>query len=62
MVLGILHILLASGILFGPGETWAYYYWYTVLEIGFHALVVLHAIKWPKTHSVAFEGLSDAVV
>jgi hypothetical protein len=43
------HILLAIAILFGPGETWAYYYWYTALEVGGHALIVLHALKWPKT-------------
>jgi hypothetical protein len=48
MVLGILHILLAIGILFGPGEPWAYYYWYTALEVGFHLLIVLHAIRWPR--------------
>jgi len=49
IVLGILHILLAIGILFGPGETWAYYYWYTALEVGFHVLIVFHALRWPKT-------------
>ena len=49
IVLGILHLLLAIGILFGPGEIWAYFYWYTALEIGFHLLIVLHAIKWPRT-------------
>jgi len=48
IVMGSLHILLAIGILFGPGEIWAYYYWYSALEIGFHVLIVLHAIKWPK--------------
>jgi len=48
ITMGSLHILLAIGILFGPGEIWAYYYWYTALEIGFHVLIVLQAIKWPK--------------
>jgi hypothetical protein len=38
----------AIDILFGPVEIWAYYYWYTAMEIGFHLLIVLHAIKWPK--------------
>ena len=45
IVLGMLHILLALAIIFGPGEPWAYYYWYTALEIGFHVLIVLHAIS-----------------
>ena len=49
IVLGSLHILLAISILFGPCKTWAYYYWYTALEVGFHVLIVLHAIKWPRT-------------
>ena len=49
IVLGILHILLAIAILFMPGEIWVYYYWYSALEIGFHVLIVLHAIKWPRT-------------
>lgn len=48
IVLGILHILLAVAILFGPGEIWAYYYWYSAFEIGFHVLIVLYAMKWPK--------------
>lgn len=48
IVMGSLHILLAIGLLFGPDEIWAYYYWYSALEIGFHVLIVLHAIKWPK--------------
>jgi hypothetical protein len=48
IIMAGLHILLAVGILFGPGEIWAYYYWYTAWEIGVHVLIVLHAIKWPK--------------
>ena len=48
IVMASLHILLAIGMFFGTGEIWAYYYWYTALEIGVHVLIVLHAIKWPK--------------
>ena len=48
IVLGILHILLAIALLLGPGEIWAHSYWYTALEVRFHVLIVLHAIKWPK--------------
>jgi len=29
LVLGSLHILLAISLLFGPGETWAYFYWFS---------------------------------
>ncbi len=47
IVLGSLHILLAVALLFGSG-IWSYYYWYSAFEIGFHVLIVLHAIKWPK--------------
>lgn len=47
MVMGSLHILLAIALLFRSG-IWAYYYWYSVLEIGFHLLIVFHALKWPK--------------
>jgi hypothetical protein len=48
LVLGVAHILLAVAILFGPGEIWSYYYWYTALEILFHVLIVFYAIRWPK--------------
>jgi hypothetical protein len=31
-----------------PGETWAYYSFYEILEVVFIALIVWHAWKWPK--------------
>ena len=48
IVMGSLHILLAIGILFISEGMWAYYYLYLALEIGFHLLIVLYAIRWPK--------------
>ena len=48
IVIASLHILMAIGLLFGSGDIWAYYYWYTALEVGVHVLIVFHAIRWPK--------------
>lgn len=41
-------IILAISILFGPGEKWIYYFWYTAMEVIFLILIVIFAIRWPK--------------
>lgn len=48
MVLSSLHIALAIAVLFTPGETWLYYYWYTLLEVVCHVLIFWFSMKWPE--------------
>ncbi len=35
-------------IIFMIGDGWAYYYFYSIIEIVMTLLIVWHALKWPK--------------
>ncbi len=46
IIVAALHIPLAIAVLFVGTETWSYYYYYTVLEIIVHILIIIHSVKW----------------
>jgi hypothetical protein len=48
IVFGSVYTLVILGTVVMPGETWAYYYFYNILEVVRTSLVVWHAVKWPK--------------
>jgi hypothetical protein len=35
-------------IIFMIGDGWAYYYFYSIIEIVMTLLILWHALKWPK--------------
>ena len=48
IIVGIVYAGILVPALLVPGETWAYYLFYEILEVVFIALIVWHAWKWPK--------------
>ncbi len=46
IVLAAAHIPLAIAVLFVGTETWSYYYYYTILEIAVHLLIIFFSAKW----------------
>ena len=47
IIVGIFHIVVMLGTLLVPGELWAYYALYMILEAVFIILIIWHAWKWP---------------
>ena len=47
IVVGIFHIAVLVGTLLVPGDLWAYYALYMILEAVFLVLIIWHAWKWP---------------
>ena len=45
---GIVYAVVLVLVNLVPGETWAYYAFYEIIEAVFIALIVWHAWKWPK--------------
>jgi len=48
IIVGIFHAVVLLITLLVPGETWAHYALYMILEAVFIALIVWHAWKWPR--------------
>lgn len=48
IILGIFHAGVLVATMLVPGETWAYYAFYEILEAVFIVLIVGYAWKWPK--------------
>ena len=48
IIAGIVYAGILVPALLAPGETWAYYLFYEILEFVLIALIVWHAWKWPK--------------
>jgi hypothetical protein len=48
IVVGTAYTLVTIATMLMPGETWAYYFFYNVVEIVLTGLVVWHAVTWPK--------------
>lgn len=48
IIVGIFHAIVLLATLLVPGETWAHYALYMILEAVFIALIVWHAWKWPR--------------
>jgi hypothetical protein len=51
IIAGIVYAGVLVTIMLVPGETWAYYAFYEILEAVFIVLIVWHAWKWPKQES-----------
>ena len=48
IIAGIVYAGILVPALLAPGETWAYYLFYEILEVVLIALIIWHAWKWPK--------------
>jgi len=48
IIVGVVYAGVLVPLILVPGETWAYYLFYEILEAVFIALIVWHAWKWPK--------------
>ena len=48
IIAGIVYAVVLVLVNLSPGETWAYYAFYEILEAVFIALIVWHAWKWPR--------------
>ena len=48
IIAGIVYVGILVPAILVPGESWAYYVFYEILEAVFIALIVWHAWKWPK--------------
>jgi hypothetical protein len=51
IIAGIVYAGVLVAAMLVPGETWAYYAFYEILEAVFIVLIVWHAWKWPKQES-----------
>ena len=47
IVVGIFHVVVLVATLIVPGDLWAYYAFYMLLEAVFIIIIVWHAWKWP---------------
>ncbi|MFC1786756.1 DUF6326 family protein [Halobacteriota archaeon] len=56
IIVGIFHAVVLLGTLLVPGELWAYYAFYMILEAVFIALIVWTAWKWPTQEGMASAG------
>jgi uncharacterized membrane protein len=48
IIVGIVYAGVLVPLIIVPGDTWAYYLFYEILEAVFIALIVWHAWKWTK--------------
>jgi len=46
IILASAHILLAMAVLTVGTEAWAYYYYYTALEIAVHVMIIFYSVRW----------------
>ena len=51
IIFGTISTLTILGLMLSPGEVWAYYYFYNIVEIILTSLIVFFAIKWPRETS-----------
>jgi hypothetical protein len=56
IIVGVFHACVLATTLLVPGDTWAFYAYFMIVEAVFIGLIVWHAWKWPVQAGIVADG------